>query len=345
MLPETAENALRRNQADFIAMGRELIAEPYLVQKLQEGRARDITPCITCYECLGLPRKMICSVNPRVGEEGAYPYPVEKSDTVKKVIVLGSGPGGMVAARIAALRGHGVTLYEKTKKLGGKLLSADKAPDKKNVGLFTDLLKRQIAECGVRVIREETPTAESIIRRRPDVVIIATGGLPVIPEIKGLSRARVLDAQDVITGKTDPGNKTVIIGGELVGCEVAGILFDRRVADITITTLLPDLATGLSIPRLRNHLIAGLKKKGIRSHTGVSYKEADEKHLIIVDPEGRERALEFDSIVLATGTRADHTLRDQLEGKVPAVFCIGDAAGGKKLMDAVHDGFKAAYAI
>ena len=119
MLPETAENALDRNQADFIAMGRELIADPYLVCKLEEGRAEDITPCITCYECLGFPRKMICSVNPRVGEEGTYPYPVEKSDKPRKVIVIGGGPGGMEAARIAALRGHEVTLFEKTEALGG----------------------------------------------------------------------------------------------------------------------------------------------------------------------------------------------------------------------------------
>jgi len=345
MLPEPAENTLRENKADFIAIGRGLISEPYFVQKLQTDNVKDIAPCITCNECLGVPRRMICSVNARVGEEGKYPYPPVKAQMPKKVVIIGGGPGGMEAARIAALRGHNVTLYEKEKELGGKLLLADKAPDKENVGLLSLYLREQVEKCGVQVELGTAATPETVFGEGPDAVIIATGSQSAKPDIKGLEQAKVVDALDVIAGKAAAGGKVVIIGGSLVGCEAAGLLSERGVKDISITTRRHGPATDLSIPGMRYQLIVGLRDKGVKFHVGVTYREATERGLTIVAQNGEEQVLEADTLVLVAETKPDDTFQRELEGSVPEIVCIGDAASGKKFMDAIHEGFKIAYSL
>ncbi|MFC2052363.1 FAD-dependent oxidoreductase [Chloroflexota bacterium] len=206
ILPEVGEAALREGKADFIAIGRGLLADPHLAVKLFSGDVEDIAPCITCYECLGEPRINICSVNARDGEEGNYPYPLSKAPKSKKVIVIGGGPGGMEAARVAAIRGHDVTLYEKEKELGGKLLVADKPSSKKNIRLLNPYLQRQLEKAQVAVELGWEATVESILVQRPEAVIIATGAKQIKPDINGLEKANVVDAVELLAGKAEVGN-------------------------------------------------------------------------------------------------------------------------------------------
>ncbi|MFC1917272.1 FAD-dependent oxidoreductase [Chloroflexota bacterium] len=345
MTPDLGEQALYYNKTDFIAMGRAILADPYLPQKLCAGDLEDIAPCITCYECLGLPRRHVCSVNARLGEEGKYPYPIKKAVKSKKVVIIGAGPGGMEASRVAALRGHDVTLYEKQKETGGKLLVADKAPGKENIGLLSKYLRRQVEKLGVKLELGKVATIQNVLSHNPDVVIVATGGQPVTPKIKGLTKSSVVEALNFLTGRTKVGNKVVIIGGEMVGCEVAEILTESRKKDVSITTLLPGLATGIPSPALRYHLITELRAKGVKFYTRVTYKEATGKSLVIRDKNGNEQVLEADSIVMAAGTKPDNRLLRELNGKVAEIICIGDAVKGRKIIDAINEGFKAAFSL
>ncbi len=344
--PEVGEKALREGKADFVAIGRGLIADPYLPQKARTGDIDDIAPCITCFECMQQPRINICSVNARDGEEGNYPYPITKVAKAKKVIIIGGGPGGMEAARVAALRGHDVTLYEKENELGGKLLVLDKPSSKENMRQLNPYLKRQVEKAGVKVKLGTLATAESVLQQCPDAVIVAAGDRPLKPEISGLENAKVINALDFLAGKADVGKKVVIIGGEMVGCEVAEVLAERGGKEVTITTLLPDLATTmLRIPRLRDELLHRLEESGVKFQLGVTYKEVTKRDVVIIDKDGKERVIEADSIILAAGARPDNTLLFELKGRVPEIFAIGDALEPRKIIQAIHEGFKTAYSL
>ena len=345
LLPEVGEAALREGKADFAAIGRGLLADPYLPQRLLAGDVEDIAPCITCYQCMGEPRMNICSVNARSGEEGKYLYPMSKAPRSKKVIVIGGGPGGMESARVAALRGHKVTLYEKEKELGGKLLVADKPSSKENVGLLNPYLKRQLEKAMVKVELGHEAAVDGVLAQHAEAVIVAIGAKPTRPDIRGLEKAHVVDALELLAGKAEAGNKVVIIGGEMVGCEVADVLSELGGKEITIVRRGTELMTETRVPRLRYILLHNLESRGVKFELGVTYKGANENGLVIIDREGNEKLLEADTIVLAAGAQPDTRLLDELKGKIPEVFSVGDAIEPRQILHAIHEGFKVAYSL
>jgi len=349
LTPEEGERALRDGIADFVAIGRGLITDPYLPQKMAAGKLGDIAPCIACYNCVknsvtgyGLDG-ISCTVNARCGHESEFPYPITKAKGLKKVVIVGGGPAGMEAARIAALRGHNVILYEANDELGGQLLFADKAPFKHNNGLLTEYLRRQVEKAGITVELGKVVTKEVILAQRPDAVIVATGALPLTPEIKGLENAKAVKATDVLVESVEVGDKVIIIGGNMVGCEVADFLADKG-KEVTVCEMLPYLLTKVLAP-LRRPWKSRLTEKGVKFELGITAEEITDRGLSVLDKDGKRRILDYDTIVLASGSRQNDSLLLELKNAGPEVYCIGDARQPRQIIEAVHEGFRTAYSL
>ena len=205
-------------RADFVAMGRQLLCDAQLPNKLQQGKLEDITPCIRCLKCtfsLFKGKKVQCSVNATLGTGYRYPFP--GAPATKKVLVAGGGPAGMEAARIAALRGHKVTLYDASARLGGQLLAGSIPPHKEQIGAFNDYLVGQLSKLKVKV--EQKPLTEELVQKlKPDAVIVATGiALPSMPQIAGMDKISPVFAVDVISGAVRPGKRwLLLVEGKLV---------------------------------------------------------------------------------------------------------------------------------
>ncbi len=254
------EKALVEGKADLIAIGRRLIADPDLPKKTAEGHLDEIKTCIGCFECierLGSRNEgLICTINPATGREGVRR--IQPAARVKNVWVVGSGPAGMEAARVAALRGHKVTLMEKDQKLGGQLNIAALPPNKGDILPWLNYLIHQLGLTGVNIRLRTEVTPELVAEEKPEAVILALGGIPIIPDIPGINGPQVVTAQDVLFGKKQTGHEVVVIGGGLVGCETGHFLAEKG-KKVTIIEMLKRIAAEMG-PMVRRRLMDGLKQ-------------------------------------------------------------------------------------
>ncbi len=338
--PEAAEDMLAANGADLIAVGKGLLADPDIPNKLVAGREDRITPCIVCMHCrdvLQMPHLVgiTCQVNPRLGRD----MEPEASETTnpKKVLVVGGGPAGMVAAAIAAERGHCVTLWEKSGSLGGQLQPASVPPHKDRLRTYNEFLKRELARTGVHVELERAGTVESIAEARPDVVILASGPRQTLPDVPGIESSGAVDAVSVLNGAVKVGRNVVIIGGELVACETAEFLAERG-SLVTVTRRGPEMATRVG-PSLRQFLLDRLKHKGVTLMPGVTYLSARPGVLVVRTADGSTIDLEADTLIYATGSTGDARLCQELEGMAAEVYMAGDCAEPRLIGDAVREGY------
>lgn len=336
--PAFAEKALKEGRADLLALGRTLIADPEWPNKAASGREDEIVPCLACNRCSQSTREgerfLACTVNPAVGKEAQFA--ITAAPHKKKVVVVGGGPGGMEAARTAARRGHEVALYEKAGELGGQLIVASKPPYKEEVGRLNSYYARQMAKCGVRLELGRAFTATTAEQVKPDAVILATGVTPVIPDIPGVNRPNVVSAEEVLAGRP-VGDRVVIVGGQSTGCETAEFLAGQG-KTVTVVRRGERLATDLQAS-VRALLMRRLRAAGVAMRTGVrAYEEITEKGLVLLDGEGQRQELPADTIVLAAGVRQNDSLRLELEGKVPALYAVGDCVEPRDIMAAVREG-------
>ncbi|MCJ7655137.1 MAG: FAD-dependent oxidoreductase, partial [Dehalococcoidia bacterium] len=342
--PELGEGVLRDGKADFISIGRALLADPHLPQKVAMGRMEDITPCICCLTCLDSVswrrEGVCCVVNPTLGREREYE--LKPAESPRKVVVVGGGPGGMEAARVAALRGHKVVLFDDGDELGGQLLLAAKPPFKDTIGTFRRYLVGQITKLGVELRLRQRFTAEVLNELKPDVVVLATGVSPFIPQIPGIQSKKVLQANEVLTG-AETGERVVVIGGELVGCETALYLVERG-KKVTIMRRGPKLATKVH-HFIREPLLGRLRFKGVSMLTGVEYEEITEAGVVIRTGTGERKLVEADTVVLAAGAVPNTELLAALQGKVARVFSVGDCAEPRGIREAVEEGYRAGLDI
>ena len=344
--PEHGERIVQEGTASFIAMGRALIADPELPNKVVSGRLDEVTPCIYCFRCTDDPKTMRepgirCSVNPALGREEEYKVtPAEKP---KNVLIIGGGPAGMEAARVATLRGHKVSLYEKEAKLGGQLIQAAIPPQKSRVEPLTKYLETQMRKLGVKVELEKEVDSALVQDIKPDVVILATGAAPFTPDIPGIDKDHVVQAGDVLEGRAEVGDRVVVIGGELVGSETAEFLAEKG-KEVTVTTLLPELALAVHAA-LREQFLDRLVHKGVTSLTGVKYEEITPKSLVLITKEGERKTIQADTIVLAAGSTLNKKLFDELKGKVPEIHLAGDCVEPRNIMEAIDDGSRIARQI
>jgi 2,4-dienoyl-CoA reductase-like NADH-dependent reductase (Old Yellow Enzyme family)/thioredoxin reductase len=344
--PELAEEALARGDADLIAVGRALIADPDWPRKLDAGDRRSIRPCIACNACVDLvarAEEARCAVNPEVGNE--LGWAVEPAPEPRRVMVVGGGPAGMEAARIARLRGHDVSIWDREPELGGKLDVASRAPSKQTVLDFRDYQARTIAELGVDIHTGADVTAETIESEDPDVVIVSVGADPLIPPIPGVEGPSVLDAQEILHGRVEvePGERVVIVGGSATGCETAEWLLAAG-AQATIVEMLPTIGQGIELIT-RKHLIADLRSKGLDVVTKAKVIMIEPNQVLYEDvPSGERGSIPADRVALAVGWRSKGNAFGSTLGGRDLVLA-GDATRPADFVAAIQAGAEAGMAV
>jgi 2,4-dienoyl-CoA reductase-like NADH-dependent reductase (Old Yellow Enzyme family)/thioredoxin reductase len=343
--PLLAEEVLKDGKADLIAVGRPLLADPELPRKAAEGRLDDIRPCLYCNEgCAGNMANMwriSCQVNPALGRE--RDYEIKPATKVKRVVVVGGGPAGMEAARVAALRGHDVTLYEKERSLGGQLTPASAPLFKKPLKHLAEYLKNQTGKAGVKIELGREATPERIKELKPDVAILATGATHIVPDIPGVKGGNVATACEILLGEKEAGDRIAVVGGGEVGAEVAWFLAEQG-KKVTIVEMTYGVANDMNLFS-RFYLLDKLAELGIEVLTNMTAEEITDKGVAAIDISGDRRIVEADTVVLATGFKSNSELEEKLRGEIPEVYTIGDCVELGKIWGAIHGGARAARQI
>jgi len=295
--PVVAEDVIAKGLADMVAMARALLVDPELPIKAMEGRLDEIRPCIGCLRCLSLVfegQSVTCSVNPRLTRERTKPLLATK---VKNVVVVGGGPAGMEAALTLAMRGHKVTLIEKNSRLGGTLNIASKPPYKSELAELIKYYEAMLKKYGVNVILGVEAVADLIAKMSPDVVVVATGGVPR-KDVPGATLPHVRSAHEVLEKEEVLKDSVVVVGGGGVGLETADYLSEHG-AKVTVVEMLDRV--GLDLERAtRWVLLSRLRSKGVQILTKTKVKEIKEK-MLVVERSGVQTELQADYIVLAIG--------------------------------------------
>jgi 2,4-dienoyl-CoA reductase-like NADH-dependent reductase (Old Yellow Enzyme family)/NADPH-dependent 2,4-dienoyl-CoA reductase/sulfur reductase-like enzyme len=381
--PEDADGLITAGKADFVAMARKLLADPELPSKLAAGRAADVRPCIYCYRCVGnifLNTCVACAVNPATGREAEFE--IIPAAAPKRVLIAGGGPAGMEAARIAALRGHTVTLCDKGERLGGTALFAALVYEAN--GRLIEYLETQVRALpvDVRLGREVTPTF--VRELRPDVILVAVGARREVPPLPGADRVNVLSGDDLrslmagsdtrvaaeklprrqramlamgkLLGITDRvaltreltrhwmplGTRVVVIGGGLVGVELAEFLSERG-RTVTVIEESPNLATEMALPRRWRALYA-LREHGVRLLSGAVVEAITDDGVLYLQ-HGEQQIAPADHVIIATGVAENRGLADALGGCGAAIHLIGDCRGVGYIEGAIMDAARVARAI
>jgi NADPH-dependent 2,4-dienoyl-CoA reductase/sulfur reductase-like enzyme len=348
--PVVAERVLQAGRADYVYMTRAIIADPELPNKVKEGMIGDIRPCIGCCHCfetsfgsnypysIGAP--IHCAVNAGVGME--RDYIIESAAVPKKILVIGGGPSGMEAARIAALKGHHVTICEEKDHLGGNLILASVPPTKGDIGKLASYYIGQMNKLGVTCKFGQKNPLWLIIEEQPDEVIVATGALPIVPNIPGAKGDNVVTALEVLSGSAKLGEEVVMVGGGLIGCETALFLAEMG-KKVTILEMLDEI--GIDIDKIhRRSFLRRLGKAGIRVENKFKVTHISNQGVSGV----RNESVEFfpsETVVLAVGMRSDKAVIEELKDKGINFHLIGDCLQPRRIKNSIEEGFKVAIGI
>ncbi len=341
--PDLADKIIAEGKADMVAIGTGLLTDPYWVKKVKEGEQGRIRPCIGCYEgCMGRitrGKPLSCAVNPATGRERAYR--LERAEKPRKVMVVGGGPAGLEAARVASMRGHQVVLYEKDNSLGGHLIEASIPDFKKDLAKLLDWYKRELAILNLDIKTGLEANAEVIRKENPEVIILATGSLPIIPNIPGVESEKVSTAMDLFRGKKKAQGKVLVLGGGLIGCEIA-LWLAQQGKKVTIVEILSDLMIGgIPVQHMNRLMLLDLLRfNRVEIFTNTSLSEVTENGVLLLDGDSRKRNFPADTIVLAVGLKPERELYQTLKDQTPNLYAIGDSRKAQNIMNSIWDAYE-----
>lgn len=371
--PDLARELLNDGYCDMVAVGRALIADPYFPEKARCGHAADIVHCVACgqgcFDNLFRMKAVECLCNPRAGYENARR--VVKTLQPLAVMVIGGGAAGMSAAAAAAEKGHRVTLLEKSGRLGGQLLLAGAAPGREEFLELANDLQRQVDLSGARVILNACVDDAVLATAAPDAVILASGGLPLIPAIPGVNLSHVVQAWDVLGGTVTTGKRVVVIGGGAVGIETALLLAEKGTMpgdalkfllvhgaesaenlytlathgskDVTVIEVLDELGKNFG-RSTRWGMMQDVERYGVKTRAKAKVMEIT-ADCVRIEAGGQIEEIPADSVVLAVGTRKNNELEKIVMAKGITVHVVGDAVRPAMVFDAIHEGFNAGREI
>lgn len=344
--PQLAISIVEQNYADGVVLGRALLADENLVNKAQAGHFDEIAPCTGCVlGCVGEQTKRrhaTCVINPFVGREKELQ--VVPCETVKKVAIAGGGIGGMAAARMAAMRGHKVTLFEQSSQLGGQLLLACIPPHKQEISKWVVYMNHELERLHVDVRYNTTFTKD--MASVYDTIIVATGAKESIPPIPGVNPETALTAWQVIRNDVIiPGGNVLVVGGGMVGCEVSEQLLHNKRGPLKVTMIemANEIAAGMVIND-RINMMKRLESEQVTMMTNTKLLSVQDGVVTLQQGETTVKYNTFTHIVFATGSIPNNTLYEELKD-IADVTCIGDAKGVAQALEAVRDGTLAAMAI
>ena len=340
---EMAERVIESGMADMVAVGRPLLADPDWGEKIAAGKACDIRRCISCNkgctDAIQNRQFLSCVLNAENGYENSRS--IQPAEQKKKIAVLGGGPAGLEAARVAALRGHDVTLFEKTTSLGGQLNIACVPPRKEEMRRAAQDLIRAVCNAGVHLCMGQTRTAEQLKDAGFEAVINAVGAHSAAPRIPGIDGVNVADAWKVLAGEQQVYGTVAVIGGGMVGCETAEYLAARG-CKVSVIEMMDKIAAGESTTILPT-LLENYKTYGVEQYPSHKVKEFRMDAVVCENKDGAEVTIPCDYIVLAMGARSNQFDAAALEAANIPVYAIGDAAGkAADISNAIRTGYDTA---
>lgn len=338
--PRYAESMVMQGQVDLVAMGRASIADPDIPNKFFEGRSCDIRLCLSCNQgCVAAALggfEARCMTNPSVGFE-YLDETAERAAEPKRVVVVGAGPAGILAAEGAALKGHEVTLYEREAKLGGAFKAAPIPLEKTQLASLLSWHIAEIRRLGVKIVTGHEYARVDYEASRPDTLIIATGTNPSHPPIAGIDGPNVVDATDVLYGTVRTGKSVVIAGGGLIGAETA-IFLTEQGCKVSIVEMRPTIAPDEEFTR-RILLMRDLDERGVTLYTSAPVAEFTEEG-VVATIDGARQTLSCDTVVLALGVQPERGLYEELKDQ-PGVTIVGGDSAPANALTAVRQGFEA----
>jgi 2,4-dienoyl-CoA reductase-like NADH-dependent reductase (Old Yellow Enzyme family)/thioredoxin reductase len=345
---DNAETILANGWADLIAFSRPALADPEMPRKAAKGMKNDIRPCIRCNVCTSLSGKHKnhrCSINPMAGRGGEFNENIGlgQSGTKKKVMIAGGGPAGMQAAQTAAERGHKVVLYEMSDHLGGMMATGCELPFKKDLKAYSKWMVAQTEKCGAIIILNTEVTAKTVVKEKPDVLIIAVGATPIIPKVPGIDSIKICWAGDVDTGKVKTGHKIIVIGAGLTGVESA-ISLASMGKDVTVIEMLgPQTLLNEAPMSHRYYLLDRIKEYNVRIIMDAKMDSITERGIRVIEHGDKRTDYEADTIVLAMGLRPRNEKVAELRRLIPEteVFVVGDCVKPRNIFSANHEAFNA----
>jgi 2,4-dienoyl-CoA reductase-like NADH-dependent reductase (Old Yellow Enzyme family)/pyruvate/2-oxoglutarate dehydrogenase complex dihydrolipoamide dehydrogenase (E3) component len=335
--PVVANAIIAEGKADLVCMGRGLLADPELPLKAKEGRLDDIRHCIacnTCMESIFRRGRVECLVNPSLGREKEME--LHPSHSPKRIMVIGGGPGGMNVAWIAAKRGHEVHLFEKQSALGGQLILGSVLNYKKELLSLMEYQKRQVEKSGVKCHLNVEVNLDAVKERHPDVVVLATGSTPIMPDIAGVDKSILYSFADVFNHDETAKRNTAVVGGGAIGCEIALHLSESGCA-VTIVEQLPKIGGQLESVT-KKVLLEKLKEGDVRMLVGHRLLRGEAKGVVVAGNGGRESWIEAERVVMAIGNKPDNALYDQIKSIGIEVYQIGDCLEPRSAEEAVNEG-------
>lgn len=343
--PDIAEKAIAEGKVDAAVIGRQAIADPDFAGKITAGKPETVRTCIGCNQgCIWgyfTKGRVSCAVNPEVGFEGRRV--ITKAPEAKKVIIVGGGVAGMEAARIACMRGHEVTLFEKSGVLGGNLIPAGNHDFKYEVAKLNDYFVHEMETKNIDIRLNTEADAEMLCGLNADAIILAAGSIPVMPRsIPGIDHPKTMSGVEACMGSRQVGSKVVIVGGGLVGCEIA-YGYAKEGKQVTIVEALDGILMVNDVPAMNRLMLTdAFEYYGTRVLTGTRLKEINDSGAVVEKKDGMIETIEADSVIMSIGYRSVPSIAEKLSGCGAEIYEIGDGNRVGNVMTCIQDAYEVA---